>query len=142
LKSRGFTLLEVLVSIMVLTIGFSALYFWFQGYGSMAKRDRVRVEAYQILHQQVEYGTAYPRATVDSTWVVNAGIDSFLVQQVVLDSLDAIHIADSLGLGSAAAERFATRPKEVNLHIQQLGASANYRDSIFFVVGGVVHVAP
>jgi len=138
----GFTLVEALISIMILTVGFSALYYWFIGYGVMARHDRSRVEAFQIVRQDLEYCTAYPAAAVDSTWLAVVGPDSFEVERDVLDSADALHLADSLGLGSAAAARFAMRPREVNLRIHQVSTSNAFHGDLYFVVGGVIHVAP
>jgi|GEM_PF-7100018 len=125
--SGGFTLIEVLVSFMILTIGFSALYYWFIGSAQMTKRDRIRTEALEILRSEAELRNAYPEFTQDSQWTVLRGNDTFALQSLVRDS-----ISDPI------EHRVMERPREVTLKL----SGDHFTTSLFFVVGGLEHAAP
>ena len=137
----GFTLIEVLVAGLILSIGFTALYFWFIGNSTMVKRDRIRVEAFQILESESERLTANPILARDSEWTVVTGIDSFALRSEVLDTTKLRHIADSTGLTTLEANRLVQRPFEVHISLSSISPTP-YTTDEFFLVGGVMHVAP
>ena len=120
---RGFTLIESLMSLVILTIGFSALYYWFVGYGMMAKTDRIHVKAYQLLKSEAELRVAFPDLARDSQWVVTQGVDTFTVHCEV-------------------TERVVNRPREVNLEVSSNSKGRQYVSRLYFLVGGVDHVSP
>ncbi len=139
----GFTLIEALIAIAILTIGFSALFYWFLAYGTISAKDRVRSEAQMILANEMELLVAFPALAVDSTWTVKQGLDQFELERQVLDTNDLRNIADSLGMPTDQAMRFLQRPREVVLkiyHVSKQGAP--YTSSQFLSVGGVIHVSP
>ncbi|HSQ41486.1 MAG TPA: prepilin-type N-terminal cleavage/methylation domain-containing protein [Fibrobacteraceae bacterium] len=143
MKSRGFTLVEALAALLVLVIGFSALYFWFLGAGILSARDRTRTEAQLLLAGTAEQLIARPISVVDSQWTEVLNQDTFSLTLDVLDSGDYRKIADSLEIASVRSDRFVQRPPEASLHLcTESSRHAQYCTSLYFVVGGVLHVIP
>ena len=111
------------------------------GNSTMVKRDRIRVEAFQILESESERLTANPILARDSEWTVVSGIDSFCLRSEVLDTAKLRHIADSTGLSALEADRLLKRPFEAHISLSSISPTPFTTDE-FFLVGGVMHVAP
>jgi len=138
---RGFTLVEILVSGLILAVGFTALFYWFVGNSIMLKRDRVRVEALSVLENEAEQSIAHPTLAKDSSWLAVVGYDTFALHTELLDSAKLKHIADSLALGPADAEVFTHRPRELHLNLRSFTPRPPYSTDLYLLIDGVSHVA-
>lgn len=139
---RGFTLLETLFAFSFLVIGFSALYYWFITYSTMARHGRDRIVAQRILRNQAEQLAAYPMDARDSTWFVLSRNDTLWVSQIVLDSAKRSEmIADSSWL-LERKNKFLASPVEVALRVYKDPSNGFVGEQVYLMVGGSLHVSP
>lgn len=139
---RGFTLLESLVALTILVIGFSALYYWFLTFATIARHDHDRIFAFRTLRNQAEQLAAYPRDARDSTWFLVSHGDTFWITQAVLDSADRHTLVEDSAWSQIRRNRFLARPDEVTLSIRKEPAEGFVEEHLFLLVGGVNHVYP
>jgi len=123
-SKNAFTLIEVLVASVILTIGFSALYYWFLAHGTMARQDRLRAELLRHTRNIAEWTLSQDTLPLDSNWQLDMGSDTLIFR---------LQSWDSLG---------ANAPVEVLLEASVLGKSVPVKQQLYYLVGGVYHERP
>jgi len=124
---RGFTLLEVLAAVLVISIGFAGALGWLQGHGKVLSNEMRSMALKREARNTYERAMAFPQFLVDSTWDYQTQDGkSFRVRLDVLDSLD---VPDSLV--------FRSWPREALLTFCDAQAEENCPVRLFFAVGGL-----
>lgn len=139
---RGFTILETLFAFSFLVIGFSALYYWFLTYSTMARHGRDRIVALRILRNQTEQLAAYPMDAKDSTWFVLSRNDTLWVSQIVLDSTKRSEMIADSSWQLERKQKFLASPVEVALRVYKSPANGFVGEQVYLMVGGILHVSP
>ncbi len=111
--NKGFTLVEVLVAIALLSIGLAGVNVIFVNSAVMEHRSYGQLIAFSHLHNRVEYVLANPDLPlVDSLWVVDTTHKLILRQQVV-DTVAIDSMADLYTWEMDDVDRLYKRPKEI-----------------------------
>lgn len=118
---RGFTLIESIVAILMLSIGFSALYYWFMGHSMLRHQEKAYVDFQRLVTQQCERVRAFPHLPEDwepvYSWSQNGYLYEMHSQWIDSLWLDSVTDAHELSLNTRNA--WLQRPQEVKLDFQQ-----------------------
>lgn len=122
---RGFSLLEVLVAILVTTLGFAGVILWLTGHARAMQREQSRWVVLRAAHNAYERAMAYPEQLRDTTWEAGAGELAYRVQLDVFDSSDAGYTWTANGW-----------PREARLRICMVHNAADCPVDWFLAAGG------
>lgn len=124
-RQAGFSLLEVLVAILVTTMGFAGVVLWLTGHARAMQREQSRWVVLRAAHNAYERAMANPEQLRDTSWEAGAGELAYHVKLDVFDSSDA-------GYTWSASEW----PREARLRICLVRNSADCPVDWFLAVGG------
>jgi len=115
MNSRGFTLVEVLVALAILSISITGISVMFNSYALIQRRSYLQLRVVQELHNRAEEIQACSPLTLhDSLWVADA--KNFIVmQQHVLDSNALDSMAELYDWDENVLTDLYARPVEVRL---------------------------
>ncbi len=114
--SKGYTLVEVLVALALLSIGIAATSVVMVSYSTLQKRAYVQHKAFEAIHNRAEEIKANPdEMYIDSVWVSDEKTRIVLYQQVI-DSIAIDSMADLFDWDENEVEKLYRRPQEIRLY--------------------------
>jgi type IV pilus modification protein PilV len=115
MSSRGFTLVEVLIAVVLLAIGVSGISIVYTTTAKMNRNSYERMRALQELYNQIEEIRAHPGLiSNDSIWVADLST-SLLINRTVMDSAKLDSMAYVYGWSEDDLSVLYKRPREIKL---------------------------
>ncbi|MGL1900982.1 MAG: prepilin-type N-terminal cleavage/methylation domain-containing protein [Fibrobacterales bacterium] len=131
MMNKGFTLIEVLVAIALLSIGIAGVNVIFVNSAVMESRSYRQLAAFSHLHNRVEYILANPQLPlVDSLWIADT-THKLVLWQRVIDTVALDSMADLYIWETDDVERLYKRPKEIRYGIYRYEPEENDFEEAF-----------
>lgn len=116
---RGFTILEIAVSLTVLSAGSAVIWYGLRSAARMDQLNRSHHAAVLLARSDLESVRALPKADVHDTAYLGqgSGADSLLVVRRVMDSARIVNTLEELVLDDKMSPRELKKPLEVRVRV-------------------------
>lgn len=122
---RGFTVLELAVSLTVLAAGSAVLWYGLRAAARLDRQNRVHHAALVLARSDLESLRALPKADIHDTAYLGsgAGAESLLVVRRVMDSARIVNTLGELVLDEKLSPKELRKPLEVRVRVYRAPAS-------------------
>lgn len=121
-RAKGFTLIEVLVSLIILVIGAGSVWHTFLTSARLDAINNKHREAISFAQGEVEYLRFLPRALIrDTSYVVSGTFEKrYLVTRTVFDSAKIEETFEEIDVDRSGSPLYLRRPLEIKVEVREV----------------------
>lgn len=117
-KQAGFTVIEIVVALTVLSIGSAVLWYTVRSSARIERLNRLHHEANSLARSELESLRSVPRAEIrDTSYRAAAGGEEVLVVREVFDSAKVVSTLDEVALDDRMRPQELRKPLEVRVRV-------------------------